>query len=343
MLTLEETLKHQLDLKRLCADRNQSTWEAFKPNDFYGIAFIIKKYANLPIWYSLKAIIPHGIVFDQAYVWTVERKANLPLILCYPDFRKKIYSDISNKRVVLSAAPYLYALKLLKDQPQPERRGTIFFPHHSTHNFKAIMDLEKIAKALNKLEKQYQPITICMYWRDVNLGHHEIFLRYGFDVVSAGHIFDPFFLSRFYHICSLHRYAAGNSAGSHIFYSIKAGCSYFHLSETSPVKMVGDIMLRNRDEAELPNEVEQKLKYLFQKGNENHRSSQTDIADYYLGANHQLNRTEMRRLLFKAEFLDKLGFRNTHGHLVVPPFWHRVIMAIRARVRYVAPNRSNAQ
>jgi hypothetical protein len=40
-------------------------------------------------------------------------------------------------------------------------------------------------------------------------------------------MFDPRFLVRLHHLCSMHRYACSNELGSHLFYAVKAGCSYF--------------------------------------------------------------------------------------------------------------------
>jgi hypothetical protein len=155
-----------------------------------------------------------------------------PVVLCYPPYRERSYREHTDKRVVLSAAPFLYVAEMLKNEPRPERSGTIFFPSHSTHWNTAHMDYELMAKQLTLLPDQYQPITVCIYWRDVNLCRHIPFQDCGIKVVSAGHIYqNPYFLHRLYHLCSLHRDASGNAPGSHLFYSVTAGCSYFHFHE----------------------------------------------------------------------------------------------------------------
>lgn len=43
-------------------------------------------------------------------------------------------------------------------------------------------------------------------------------------------MFDPRFLVRLHHLCSMHRHARSNELGSQLFYTVKASCSYFHLA-----------------------------------------------------------------------------------------------------------------
>lgn len=324
MLTLQEALADQEDLIRLCADRPSATNEIFEPNAYYGNDLVLKEYAGLPQSYQLKVVIPHGVVLaqDEGWVWGLEAAAVLPVVLCYPPYRERSYREHTNKRVVLSAAPFLYVAEMLKNGPHPERNGTLFFPSHSTHWDTAYMDDELLAKQLSLLPDEYQPITICMYWRDFNLGRHLPFQNRGMKIVSAGHIYqNQYFLHRLYHLCSLHRYASGNSLGSHIFMSVTAGCSYFHFDKVAySVKTGVDIGL-----AETNHKIASDLTLLFSVPGVTMTDEQMATVDYYLGRRYLRSPTELRKQLQHAERLDKFGFgvRNRGRKTQVMPTYYR--------------------
>ena len=239
MITLKQTLLDQENLSQLCLDtppRPLNTNEIFNPNAFYGNDVIYKLYAGLPIQYTLKAMLPHGpTIYTHEKIWSAELINNLSEIWCYSNLGMQRYSQALkrlkiHKNIVLCASPFLYLLKLLKsDAVMTKRQGTIFFPSHSTHHIKANADFQALASKLDALAEEYHPITVCIYWKDFNLGHHLPFANRGMKIVSAGHMFDPYFLFRFYHLCSLHQYSCSNEYGTSVLYSIKSGCSYFHL------------------------------------------------------------------------------------------------------------------
>jgi hypothetical protein len=197
---LDEALAEARDLARVCAPRRLDTCEIFEPNAFYGSDSVLKAYAGLAPDESLKAVVPHGVVFDEGYVWEVERQAMLPAVLAYGENRESAYRRATAKLVIRSAPPFAYAGKLLEGAPAPARAGTLFFPSHSTHRVTWHTDLDGLAEALLALEAKFQPVTVCMYWRDYELGRHLPFSRRGLPVVSAGHMFD------------LHSFASSTSA-----------------------------------------------------------------------------------------------------------------------------------
>ena len=225
--TFEDVLEEQKQIDILCSDRTLSTKEIFTGNAFYGNDFIIKSYIGIKHSYALKLIIPHGIILNTSHIWEAEEKSAIPTIACYQKSRYDFYKKkfYKKKRVTHIAAPYTCIPDIIKNIPDINRKGTIFFPAHSTHHVTAVMNYERLAEFIENLDQKYHPITICMYWRDVNLGHDEYFKIKGFRIVSAGHIFDRFFLFRLYYLCSQHKFSMSNSIGSHLFFSQYAGCS----------------------------------------------------------------------------------------------------------------------
>lgn len=343
--TLQDALASQADLSRLCADRPLVTEEICRPNAFYGMDAALKLYAGLPSSYALKAVVPHGVHFTDTWVFDQEERARVPAVLCYPAYRQRAYMRRTTKEIVLSASPFLYAAEMLKTQPCPERRGTIFFPSHSTHWSTVDADFDHLAEALANLEDDYQPVTVCMYWRDVNLGRHIPFQNRGLSVVSAGHMFsDRDFLFRLYHLCSLHRYASGNSVGTHMFYALKAGCSYFHFagheySLETPPEHYSNVWVNERDNLETT--IESGLRILFRDPSPGMSEEQLRAADYFLGADYLKSPEELREQLLYAERLDKFGFvvhTGQHRRVVVPSYYRRLIMrALRLPVALLPP------
>lgn len=338
VLTLEDTFASQQDLRQLCADRPLETNEIFQPNAFYGNDLILKRYAGLPQTYRLKVVMPHGIVLADDYVWEAEVKSFLPAILCYSSNRESIYINRTRKVVMRSASPFLYVAEVLKEQRQPERRGTIFFPAHSTHHVTVRMDFEAMAEMLTQLDNEYKPTTVCIYWRDFNLGHHLPFQERGFPIVSAGHIYDPAFLFRFYHLCSMHRYAASNELGSQLFYSVKSGCSYFYLDKFKTTLIADDHILK-RDSVPIPPATEAALESLFRTPQPCTTAEQMKVVDYYLGTDYFKSPQGLRRQLLYAERLDKFGFfvhnRGATIKFVVPSYYRRTGMSQVVRLARV--------
>ncbi len=300
MLTLKEALLGQDDLKQLCADRPPAIGE----HTAYGIDSILKQYAGLPGSYRLKVINLHGITWREDFILEADMQ-EYPVIFCYPPYRKNIFITKTKKKVILSASPFLYLVELLKGQPQPPRQGTIFFIPHSSISVLAELDLELLAEKLLNLSDEYKPITICVYWKDFHLGRHIPFQKRGFRIVSAGHAFDPDFLFRYYHLCSIHRYSASINLGSHIFYSIKAGCSYFHLNVEDDLKIsyIAEEHVLKSDFAPPTRDREAAIKSLFMKPQPSMTKEQMRTVDYYLGADYLKSPAGLCLQLIWAELL----------------------------------------
>ncbi len=296
MYSFEDTMIDQAQLSQLCADRELITNEICIWNAFYGIDHVIKLYAGIENASPLKVIVPHGIVFsDKVNVY--EKYNRVPAILNFSKHRKLPYQKNTIKRIYDGNAPFSYVCNLLKNQPQPERRGTIFFLSHSSHYAIVKADIENIVQKLNFLDDRFKPVTICIYWKDYELGYHIPFKKNGYTIVSAGHMYDKHFLFRLYHLCSLHKYAASNSIGSNLFYSIEAGCSFFYF-DAGEVKY--DFLLET-DKGFSSINYTDKLKTMFVVPQQSITPEQKKCAEDYLGLDHFLSPQELRSILNDAE------------------------------------------
>lgn len=217
-MTLEE-------LDSAAAERPEYTSELFRPNDYYGFATVIKKYSGLSPDYALPGIVPHGTRLT-AHVWEPEINHPLPNLLLESRHDQEVYARITKKSSYAIGAPFYYALRQMGsegggrgDKPS----GTIVLPAHSTHHVTAVFDQERFIDYLKTLGEEFQPLTICLYWRDVQLGRHRKYIEAGFPTVTAGHMFDHDFLYRLVRILAPHRYCFVNEIGTGALYSAAMG------------------------------------------------------------------------------------------------------------------------
>ena len=100
--------------------------------------------------------------------------------------------------------------------------GSIFFRSHSTPAFSDSFDESEIIQWLLSLPKRYHPIRISIFPYDWGQGHYEAYRQAGFELVSAGHTYDPAFIWRHLHLIRRHRYTLSTGMGTHIFAALCA-------------------------------------------------------------------------------------------------------------------------
>lgn len=313
-------------------------------NTFYGHADVLRKYADVPGDEPIYGIIPHSPAPDPSFVWNGERLPHVPAVLCYPDYRIAAFEWATSKAVLPAASPYVYVARLADSTSQTERRGTIFFPSHSSHHVTVDQGAERLADALLQVEGPYIPVTVCMYWRDVQLGRHRPFLDRGFGVVSAGHMFDPLFLFRLHELCSRHRFASGNKIGSHIFLSVASGCTYVQLGPVGSTPPSYTEVRRRRTsqegvrvpDRELDLRAVRNVRATF-LGPSPDPDAQRRASDYFLGSQHAVSPEDLRMLFRRLWRADKTQVlvrrRNGPPQTAVPPFLARLPSSLKRLVR----------
>lgn len=296
----------QADLDALCAERTPSWRQAWPANDLYGCAPVLRKYAGIADDRSIHAVIPHGVYLSHNAVSRSEQTARLPAALSFPAYRTSAYRS-HGMVAVPSAAPFVYAERLMRsDRP---RIGTIFIPVHATELVTPRTDWDGLADQLAVWPAERGPVTVMIYWRDYQLGHHMPFVERGLEVVSSGHFFDPDFLLRHAYLLSQHRWAASNARGSHVFYAVQAGCA-FHIFDWRYKYSDADIATCVREDGQATDEdkrVAAEITAAFASPSEAITQAQRELVDYYLGVEHALEPEEMRGLIAWLERLDRFG------------------------------------
>lgn len=296
MLTVAEVLREQTDLERLCHDRDLVTIETNISNAFYGHADILKAIAGYPASRPLNVTIPHGVSYAGPNL--TEANSAHATAYCYQREFDAVMSQGGRRALIRSAAPFAYVPQLVERADAP-RQGTLYFPAHSTRFTSVDTEYDALAESLATLPIEWQPVSVCCYYMDVLRGHHRPFLERGIPVVSAGHMYDPAFLVRLWHLLSMHRHAASNSHGSHTPYAILAGCSYTYLP-------VGTIAVRceqgYEDWWEGPRpESAALLSDALPPGLRRSRESLLPLADDLLGISRQLSPVRLSTALIAAD------------------------------------------
>ncbi len=192
-------------------------------NDWYGHASTLKKFLGLPQNYQFKFIIEHGTYFSDQ-VADVELEVDLPSFLTYSPYRAKVLKRV--KKYTFAIGPFIhYANHYLSEEElrkEKKRLGktVLFFPFHSLANLDNEYDMGLSLKKITAIAKGYQTIRVCIYWKDVLLGKHKYYQSKGLTCVTAGHILDPFFLSRLKSIIANSDLTIANDASTPLSYSI---------------------------------------------------------------------------------------------------------------------------
>ena len=196
----------------------------------YSFNLIVKEYCKFPKYLPVPFHMEHG--------WTAlsdplssDLRAKKKLMLVFSKRRENAWKEKSDTPVAIMGAPFVHYRRMNNIKIDPDAKGTIVFPAHSTNFTKSIYDVEKFCKELISLDESFKPISISLLSEDINRGLEKKYLDYGFNIVSAGNRYDINFPEKFYHILKNHKYATGNDVGSAAFYCAEMGIPYFVLGD----------------------------------------------------------------------------------------------------------------
>lgn len=200
----------------------------YKEYRSYGYNLILKKYCKFPWYLPLPAHMEHGwSPLDEPL--KSDLAEDKPVMLVFSQRRAKIWAKKSKIPVFTMGAPFILYKKMQRISQKKDARGTVVYPSHSTYFARSRFDIEKYCRFLKKLPKEFQPITICLFWLDYIDKRSDIYRKYDFKVTSAGvkiaNSLD--FVKKFYKILSSHKYATSNDVGSYTFYAVDLGIPFF--------------------------------------------------------------------------------------------------------------------
>ena len=220
--------------------------EIHSPNNFYGHASALKKYAGYSPAYKIKASIEHGIYLSNKS-WSGDIKAKLPAIFVFSKNEQKVLNIKKNtNKAIFGLGPLIHyaedilSAKKLDSEKKRLGQNLLVFPAHSTHHIDSHYDIHHFCKTIKKMGKDFDSIRICLYWKDILRGNDKIFKEYGFECVTAGHIYDPNFLPRLKSIINTSTITASNQVGTHLGYSIFMGKSHYLIDQFVEFDCISD-------------------------------------------------------------------------------------------------------
>lgn len=201
---------------------------------WYGHEKILKTLYDLDDVSTLKAYIYHGVVIEDSN-WS----ANDSLIdKKFPDYpiltQRKAEADYQKRRcpnrknIFYSGSLQSMYRQKKNIQLSSNAKGTIAYPVHAAKDAYADFSWEAYADKLKELPEKFQPVNVCLFFKDIQAGLHKVFLDKGFNVYCAGHRCDPDFCDNQYEIMRHHKYITTNAfLGSCLFYGAEMGLKPF--------------------------------------------------------------------------------------------------------------------
>lgn len=222
------------DYKGLAKDMPLVTRETgFSP--FYGLDHIVKKIYGIPEWRNLPGRIEHGF-----YPCNDISKADTDMNVIYTmsGTRKSYLEKMLPNKKIYALGPYIQYVDGMYSASDASKikkelgKTLVVFPFHSTHHvivgttrniFQSFIDEINKVKAMH----HFDTVLVNLYWKDILLGRDEIYLKNGYRICTAGHIYDTNFLRRLKSIIAIADMTMGNDVGTHIGYTISEGKSHY--------------------------------------------------------------------------------------------------------------------
>jgi hypothetical protein len=281
--------------------------------DLYFIEGSLKKYAGMNEDYKIKAFIEHAAQLTPYIDGGFQISPNLPSIVSSP-FRKFIIEKVPNNNGAYAVGPYISysksALSSEKTKHEKERlnRNLLVFPSHSIRGVKSSYDLEIFCNEIKKVGKEFDSIRVCLFWKDVVLGTGENYKKHGFEVVTAGHYYDPMFMPRLKSIIETSSMTMSNEIGTHLGYCIYLKKPhYLFKSEILREKLLND----GHEMAEINflacktlksfSDYYESIEKLFQSKEETITKEQYSIIDYYWGLNQIKSPKKLKEIILLLE------------------------------------------
>lgn len=254
---------------------------------FYGIGKTLLAYAGLPAFLPFPVALQHGW---QRHAHAFEASANPPEIWVWsPRMAAEMEAFYPAKRIRAIGSFFCYLKPQMIDfLPEVEKKGSICIPPHSSHSATTEYSAEEFARRLAELGDEYKPITVMLYYLDMNSTTVEMYEKLGFNVVTNGSLFDEDFLKRF--MCNVYdkQYCVFSDLGTGVVFAADMGLSLVHFDIESRVVSHGN--------AYITDEYISKTKAFDE---EFLRSLNTSLLSSEFGESCLLSPSELRKLILR--------------------------------------------
>lgn len=207
------------EYKKLSKPLKNYSFQIYNGNNTYGILNELKKYSSFKG--VEKIAIEHGyyvgdFIYSDEILYTG--------LITFSKERSQIINIKSKKKIGYEIGPYIYYAKSYYNDKEilelKEKLGKtlLVFPSHSLECVD-ICQSNFLLEKIEELKNEYETIMICMYYADIQKGLNKLYENRGYKIVTAGHRYDIYFLSRLKSIIMLADYTISNIFGTHTIYS----------------------------------------------------------------------------------------------------------------------------
>lgn len=188
------------DVEQLATEMPYYPAERVIDNNLYGYAQQLKEYAN--IQHDLKGYMEHGlflggIVHPDQHHWHFEK------IITMSEARVAILKKTLPNKKPIAVGPYIHYAKPFLNKADFTKlktelgRTLLVFPFHSMKGVEAGFEEKQLINRIKEVAKDFDSVLVSLYYLDAQKTERvEAYQKAGFKVVTAGHKFDPNFISR---------------------------------------------------------------------------------------------------------------------------------------------------
>ena len=274
----------------------------------YGYEKILLDYADLPSSFPFLPCYDHGLSFEEIPNRNSTLNHLSDTYLCWGE---RIYENIAkktNKKPVIIGAPFLI-YKNKNNILKKTQKKTLFFISHSTDKISQNVGPKEIDEMVSKIDNCYKPIDLCLHWSDY-LKEKDTYEKMGYNVFTAGKVFNNSFVKNFYDIITNYEFTMSNKLGTYILFSLDLGI---------PFSLIGQepVYFNHSNDKNKPKsykitdyEYGRRTVKLFYGLNNKISEDQKNFSILESGKNNIINKEQLCKIL-KNEFLD--SFHSKRG------------------------------
>lgn len=276
-------------------------------NNYYGINRVLCLYAGVNKM-SDRLFIEHGLVFGSL-TYDLYKTSFAKHLITFGCYRKEIISK-TRTYPIETIGPYIHYANLIFSAEKIKFLKTKFgktllvFPSHSIKAVNVNYDMHEFINEIKKIGQQFDKVMVCLYWKDIQNGLWEVYSKEKFDVVTAGHVYDPFFLDRLKTIISLADSTMSNNIGTHIGYSVFLEKPHYIYEQDITPQISSDLRSFNRElnmrsieDRETLMDARLLLKRTFGVFTNTITDEQREIVRYFWGTDKIKSKKELRNMI----------------------------------------------
>lgn len=310
--------KLELLSKQNLDERGSSPWFEWV-SEIYSLGKTFRENCKFPKLLCLPVSSDHGVNIQSTYD-EYERSTKGPYLTWNYKKYKKIIK--SKRQAYFVKHPWIDYKDKINFQRNPKRNGTIVFFPKSIHSLKVNKKfIDEYINKLKKLPQRCKPITICLFYYDINQKLHKELRKYKFPIVTVGNSSSKYFVDRFYELISNFKYATsplGGRPGSYFYFCVDAKIPFFfygrnlkYYSEGNKIFKKGKINLYQIFSLKYSSKSEYKkmIKTIksFLKIEDRVTKKQLSIVREYLGYNSSISNTRLNVVFWKSFFVNLIS------------------------------------